>query len=90
MATDASPQLSFNVGGELPTETIIRVTGGMFTTRELRKGEEIHVQVVDTDGETVANGYGQVETVGFRDVYQKVDGERVLDHTERVHGAKVT
>ena len=90
MAIDPSPQLSFDVGGEPPTESILRVTGGMFTSRELRKGEEIHVQVVDADGEVVANAYGQIETVGFKDIYTKVEGERVFDHAERIHGAKVT
>ena len=35
--------------------------------RDLEKGEEIHVQVLDMTGEVVGNGYGYFETVSFRD-----------------------
>ena len=79
-----------STGSPAITETLIRFTGAIFTDRDLDRGTPIHVTVTLDNGETVANGYGQVELVADKDVYKRVDGERVLDHAERVHTAKVS
>lgn len=44
--TDTAQQLTFDVGGEKPTESLMRISGGVFTARELIKGEEIHLQAL--------------------------------------------
>jgi hypothetical protein len=85
--TDTVQQLTFNVGGETPDKSLLRLSGAVFTHRELTKGEEIHLQVVDADGAIVADGYGRVLSVQFKDQYDK-DGN--VEATERVHGAKVS
>lgn len=72
------------------TAHLIRFSGAIFTDRELERGTPVHVQVTLADGEVIANGFGQVEEVKERDVYKKVDGERVLDHAEQIHVAKVS
>jgi hypothetical protein len=72
------------------TETLIRFTGAVFTDRDLERGTPVHVTVTLDTGEQIAHGYGQVELVADRDVYKKVEGERVLDHAERIHTAKVS
>lgn len=86
MAGPQELQLTFNVGGEKPTDTVLRMSGGVFTHRELSKGEEIHLQVVDADGQVVADGYGRVIGVAFKDKIE--DG--VVVQTERIHSVKVT
>lgn len=78
------------VGGQPITQTLLRITGTVFTDRVLNKGEAIHVVVTDDTGDVVANGYGQVEDVAFKDVYKRVEGERVFDHARRIDIAKVT
>jgi hypothetical protein len=85
---DQAVQLSFEVGGEPPTSTLLRMSGGVFTHRELRKGEEIHVQVVDADGVVVADGYGRVVAVQFKDTLDKESGD--VTGTERIHSVKVS
>lgn len=85
--TDTVKQLTFDVGGDKPTESILRVAGGMYTTRELSKGEEVHIQVVDADGQVVADGYGRITTVAFKD---KIDEHGSVTATERLQGAKIT
>lgn len=86
MAIDET-QLSFTVGGSMPTKSRARIAGGLFTHREIEKGEELHMQLVDSDGTIVADGYGRVESITFKDVYDK-DGE--LAEVQRVHGVKIT
>lgn len=85
---DQVQQLTFEVGGEPPTSTLLRMSGGVFTHRELRKGEEVHLQVVDADGQIVADGYGRVIGVAFKDKLDKETGDVV--ETERVHSVKVS
>lgn len=80
-------QLTFNVGGSAPTKSRAGVSGRLFTHRELSKGEEVHLQVVDADGEVVADGYGRVLAVAFKD---KFDADGELVETERFHSIKVT
>lgn len=85
--TDTAQQLTFDVGGEKPTESVIRISGGVFTSRELSKGEEIHLQVVDADGQVVAEGYGRVVGVAFKD---RFDEHGHVTETERSHSVKVS
>lgn len=85
--TDTAKQLTFDVGGETPTESLLRVSGGIFTSRELQKGEEVHLQVVDADGTVVAEGYGKVVAVGFKD---RFDEHGHVTETERSHSVKVS
>lgn len=85
--SDVQQQITFTVGGNAPDKSLLTIGGRFHADRELRKGEEIHVQVVDTDGEVVANAYGKVVKIAFDDKYD-ADGELV--QTERVHGLKVT
>ena len=85
--TDTAKQLTFDVGGEKPTESVLRMSGGVFTQRELKKGEELHLQVVDADGVVVADGYGRVVSVLFKDT---IDEHGTVTATERIQGAKIT
>ena len=85
--TTVAKQLTFDVGGEKPTESLLRLAGGLFTSRELAKGEEIHVSVADADGQVVAEGYGKVVAVSFKD---RFDEHGHVTETERAHSAKVT
>lgn len=87
VSTQQPSQLTFNVGGEKPDTAVLRFSGGLMLDRELAKGEELHVQVVDTDGVVVGNAYGRVVTVAFKD---KVDEHGSVTSTERVHSAKVS
>lgn len=87
MATETMPeQLSFLVGGRDPDISIIRVSGGITSTQDLRKEQEVHVVVSTMDGEVVANGYGYVVGVSFKDNYK--DG--VVDSTDRIQTVKVS
>lgn len=86
MATE-SRQLSFHVGGNAPDTAIVRVSGGVIAKRDLEKGEELHMQIVDMDGEVIADGYGRVLAVTFKDT---VDEHGTVTATERVHSAKIT
>jgi hypothetical protein len=81
-------QLTFDVGGESPTKALIRFSGSVFVHRELPKGEEVHLQVVGADGEVVADGYGRVVGVAFKDEYDAKTKELV--DTVRVHSVKVS
>lgn len=85
--TSQPPQLSFDVGGSKPDTAILRMSGGVFVHRQLQKGEEVHVQVVDADGVVVADGYGRVVGILFKD---KLDEHGVVTATERVHSVKVS
>lgn len=85
--TDTAQQLTFDVGGEKPTESLLRISGGIFTSRELSKGEEVHLQVVDADGAVVADGYGRVLAIAFKD---KADEHNNITATERVQSVKVS
>lgn len=86
----ATDQQVSPVGGEPITQTLLRFAGTVFTDRVLSKGEGVHLIVMDDAGEVVANGYGQVEDVAFKDVYKKIEGERVFDHARRIDIAKVS
>lgn len=88
----AVPDAAATTGTGSPeiTETLIRFTGAVFTDRDLERGTPVHISVALDDGTIIANGYGQVEGVTDRDVYKRVEGERILDHAERIHTAKVS
>ncbi len=88
MAENTQTAGSFDVGGEPPDSTIVRVSGVMFADRELHKGEEVHMQIIDTNGVVITNGYGNVATVTFTDRRDKETGE--ITATQRVHVIKVT
>jgi len=87
MATDERAQLTFDVGGNKPDKAVLRFSGGLMLDRELTKGEELHVQVVDMDGTVVGNAYGKIIAVTFKD---KLDEDGFVTSTERVHSAKVS
>lgn len=78
-------QLSFEVGGKQPDQAVIRISGSVHLDKELKKGDEIHLTIGDMDGEVVANGYGRITQVAFKD--QMEEGQVVA--TERIHTAKV-
>lgn len=80
-------QLTFEVGGDPPTAALLGFSGKVFVHRELVKGEEVHLQVVDADGTVVADGYGRVVGVAFRD---RLDEHGQVTATERVHSVKVS
>lgn len=86
----ASDTTAAGTGSPPVTETLIRFSGAVFTDRDLERGTPVHVAVALDNGDVIAHGYGQVEEVKDRDVYKKIEGERVLDHAERVHVAKVS
>ena len=79
-------QLTFSVGGETPSTAVVRISGAIHVHRELAKGEETHVQVVDADGVCVADGYGAVVAVSFKD---RRDEHGSVTETERTHTLKV-
>lgn len=79
-------RFSFDVGGTEPNVASLKVSGPLNVERDLKKGEEIHVRVVDADGQIIADGYGNVVAVAFKDHRDK-DG--ILVDTERIHTAKL-
>jgi hypothetical protein len=88
MATATQPkQLTFNVGGEEPTISIVRVSGGATLQQDLDKGDEVHVIVSTMDGEIVANGYGHVVAVTFKDTR---DEHGTVTQTERIQTVKIS
>lgn len=80
-------KLSFNVGGEPPTSAVLRLSGGCRVHREIDKGDELHLQVVDMDGTVVADGYGHIEELTFRDKRDPETNDIVA--TERIHTARI-
>lgn len=80
-------QLSFDVGGNPPDVSVLRISGGAMVHRELAKGDEVHLVVAGMDGEVVADGYGRVVAVSFKD---KLDKDGVVTGTERIQTIKVT
>lgn len=81
-------QLTFDVGGTPPNTAVVTLSGRPFCHRELAKGEEVHLQLVDADGQIVADGYGRVIGVAFKDKLDKDSGDVVS--VERVHSIRVT
>lgn len=79
-------QLSFDVGGQIPDVGVLKVGGQLMVGTDVSKGTEVHIVVSGMDGEVIANGYGHVVGVAFKDVYK--DGDIV--GTERIHAVKVT
>ena len=80
--TDPEVQLSFDVGGAVPQSASLRIGGSAGLSRELRKGEEVYVRVMDADGGVLSDGYAWVVGVEFRD---KRDAHGNLTSTERRH-----
>jgi predicted regulator of Ras-like GTPase activity (Roadblock/LC7/MglB family) len=79
-------QLSFDVGGAEPNIASIKVSGGMATGRQLRKGETIQVVVSSADGEVLAQGIGPVTSIAFKDKRNKYGD---VESTERAHTVKI-
>ena len=77
-------QLSLDVGGDRPTGATLKI-GGSLLTRELLKGADVRVQVLDENGEIVAEQAGYVAQVAFVD--HRPDNAAWF--TERVHTIKV-
>jgi hypothetical protein len=88
MSDQQQMQFSFKVGGATPDSAHIVLSGRPFAKRDLEKGEELHVQVVDADGVVVADGYGKVIGVQFKDKLDKETGDIVK--TERIHQVKIS
>jgi hypothetical protein len=86
MTANDQLRFSFDVGGATPDTATLKIGGTLEVRRELRKGEEIGIRVVDADGQLIADGNGYVTAVAFKDRRDK-DGEIV--QTERAHTAKV-
>ncbi len=80
-------QLTFDVGGNPPDVSVIRISGGAMLLKELAKGDEVHMVVSGMDGEIVANGYGHVVAVTFKD---KLDEHGIVAATERIQTVKIT
>lgn len=81
-------QLSFDVGGDhgQPEVATFRVSGALATSiRELEKGEDVRISIIDADGQVVAAGEGYVRGVGFRE-HRPKDGP---SWTERTHAIKL-
>ena len=67
-------QLSFDVGGQRPTGAALSMSGKLALDRELRKGEQVVVNVVDENGEIVVSGHGAVVAVSFVDRETEAEG----------------
>lgn len=82
-----SSQLSFEVGGDhaMPSLASFRVSGALDAGRELEKGEDVRIVLMDADGQVVAQGDGYVRGVGFRE-HRPKDGP---SWTERTHAIKL-
>jgi hypothetical protein len=79
-------QLSFDVGGVAPNVASVRVSGSLALGRELRKGEMIGLQITDADGMLLAQAYGRVVDVGFKD---KLDAHGEIVSCARRHVVKM-
>lgn len=87
METQIPVPPTFEVGGERPTSQVATISGRPFMHRELQKGEDIHLQLISVeDGEVVADAYGKVVGVAFKDRQEKDGSVKV----ERVHSVKVS
>ena len=80
-------QLSFEVGGEAPTSLGITFKGTLKSVqRELLKGEELRISVVDVEGNPVIEGIGPVAEIHFKD---KIDKRGSIESVERLHIVKL-
>ncbi len=84
--TQQAGQLSFNVGGEVPDVGTLKVSGQLHVHRDLEKGTAVHLQIVDDDGQVVADGYGRCSAVTFKERME----EGSVVGTERAHTVKLT
>lgn len=87
MVAMQAKQLTFDVGGNEPDINIVRVSGGAIVQQDLEKGQEVHVVVSTMDGELVADGFGRVVSVAFKD---KVDELGSVVQTERIQTVKIS
>lgn len=64
----APEQLTLEIGAlEPPTTSTFRITGALGEdARELYVDDAVRVQVMNADGEIIADGYGDVVAVGFK------------------------
>ncbi len=67
----------------LPENRLVRFSGTAFLEGPLERDQEVHVQVINADGELIANAYGRVDNVTER---TRRDGKAV----EYIHMIKVS
>jgi hypothetical protein len=81
--------LSYDVGGDEQLAPLLSasfgVSGKIICFKELSKGTQVHVSIVDADGQVVAAGEGHVRSVGFQE-HRPANGPA---HTERLHKIKL-
>lgn len=58
---------TFNVGGHTPDLAKVGFSGKAELERELRKGEELVLNVIDANGELVVSAHGVVTAIAFVD-----------------------
>ena len=87
MAASNQLRFTFDVGGATPDTATLKISGALELGRELRKGEEIGVRVVDADGDVIAQGDGYVTAVAFKDKRDK-DGDVVETERAPAHVAR--
>lgn len=86
MTANDQLRFSFDVGGATPDTATLKIGGTLLLERELRKGEEVGVRVVDADGHVLAQADGYVTAVAFKD---RRNGDGEIVETERAHTARV-
>lgn len=79
-------QLSFDIGEprKKPDHASIKIAGELGVGHNLYRGETVHIQITDRNGELVAEGDAEVEWPAFKD---KVIDE--ITYTKRIHTATV-
>jgi hypothetical protein len=64
-------QLSFDVGGQKPSNIKLSFSGTLSIDRQLLKGQELVLHILDQDGEIIADAHGTVVAVAFVDKRDK-------------------
>ncbi len=77
--------LDFNVGGNRPDTAKLGITGKLALDKQLHKGENFVIQILDEDNEIIAAGSGTCVAVAFTD---KTDKEGDIT-TTREHKIKL-
>jgi hypothetical protein len=80
-------QLTLDVGGDEPEGASFRCSGAMRLSRELRMGTPVAVRVIGADGELLAEGDGEVNSVSFKR-HEATTARPAW--TERVHGVTLS
>lgn len=77
--------LDFNVGGHRPDTARLGITGKIDLDKQLHKGENFVIQILDEDNEIIAAGSGTCVAIAFTD---KTDKEGNVT-TTREHKIKL-